>query len=174
MNIEKTIEENTGLVHKMAHKFYRSNSSYCVEDLFQVGLLNLVSSLRSYNSERSKLSTFICHCVKNSMIKFIKKNYEDHKINQARFDSLPLSGYGDQRRKSTFFNSSYISGNSYYNQDLSIDEYIEDSDDTSRLAIELRSKGASQKEISLTTGISTDKVKRVLEKIENMIKGNNE
>jgi len=174
MNIEKTIEENMGLVNKMASNLYRKNSIYCVEDLIQVGVVNLLTSLNNYNSERSQLSTFICHCVKNSMIKFIKKNHDENKIHQSRFDSLPLSGSGDQRRKSTFFNSSFISGNSYYNPDIKIDEYIGDSDTLTHEVVKLKSKGKSNAEISRQVGVSSTKVKKMLNKIEASIKGYDE
>lgn len=174
MDIETTIEENIGLVNKMASKLYRKNSIYCMEDLVQVGLLNLLTSLKNYNKERSQLSTFICHCVKNSMIKFIKKNYDEHKINQSRFDSLPLSGGGDQRRKSTFFNSSFISGKSYYDQDLKIDDYLKDEDLLTRRIIDLKSSGKSNYDISKEVGVSAIKIQKVLNKVEVLVKGYDE
>jgi ATP/maltotriose-dependent transcriptional regulator MalT len=108
------------------------------------------------------------------MIKFIKKNHDENKIHQSRFDSLPLSGSGDQRRKSTFFNSSFISGNSYYNPDIKIDEYIGDSDTLTHEVVKLKSKGKSNAEISRQVGVSSTKVKKMLNKLEASIKGYDE
>jgi DNA-directed RNA polymerase specialized sigma subunit len=53
MNIEQTIDDNIGLVRKMACNLYYENPVYSRDDLIQVGLLNLRTDLQQYNSKKS-------------------------------------------------------------------------------------------------------------------------
>jgi hypothetical protein len=107
------------------------------------------------------------------MVKFIDKNNDAKKIHQSKFDSLPLHGGGDQRRKTTFFNSSFINKGSYYNESLSIDDYIKDSDTVVKDVIKLKTQGKTNTEIKNELGLSHNKIKRILQNIEQQIKGIN-
>ena len=89
-NVNEMIEENINLVRKIANKIYTKNSIYSIDDLIQIGVLNLLTSLPKYDEKRAKLSTFISHCVRNSMIKFIKKNHDNRKLNACNIESIPL------------------------------------------------------------------------------------
>jgi len=161
MNIEEIIEENIGLVQKMASKLYRKNSIYSADDLIQTGLLNLVTSLPKYNPDRGKLSTFISHCVRNSMIKFIKKNYDSYKVNLCSFESIPNS-------KSNFFDGNIVHGdNLCYHDDHMLDDYIKDADNDTKRVVLLKMNGKTQKQIKNETGLSESKIKNILQKIKN-------
>lgn len=72
--VEKMIEDNKRLVYSIANSMYINNKLFSKEDLIQVGFLALCKSGHKYDAERGKVSTFITHCVRNDMIKFIKSN----------------------------------------------------------------------------------------------------
>jgi RNA polymerase sigma factor (sigma-70 family) len=72
--VEKMIEDNKRLVYSIANSMYIHNKVFSKDDLIQVGFLALCKSGHKYDSERGKVSTFITHCVRNDMIKFIKSN----------------------------------------------------------------------------------------------------
>jgi len=72
--VEKMIEDNKRLVYKIANSMYIENKLFTREDLIQVGFLALCKSGHKYDENRGKISTFITHCVRNDIIKFIKSN----------------------------------------------------------------------------------------------------
>jgi RNA polymerase sigma factor (sigma-70 family) len=72
--VEKMIEDNQRLVYSIANSIYRENKLFSKEDLIQVGFLALCKSGHKYDETRGKVSTFITHCVRNDMLKFIKSN----------------------------------------------------------------------------------------------------
>lgn len=72
--VEQMIEDNKKLIYSIANSMYINNKVFSKEDLIQVGFLALCKSGHKYDSERGKVSTFITHCVRNDMIKFIKSN----------------------------------------------------------------------------------------------------
>lgn len=74
------VKENYGLAVSIAKKFYRKNSLYSFEDLIQIGLMAMVKAHRQYNSDKSVFSTFATYCMRNDLIKFVKKNRTDLNI----------------------------------------------------------------------------------------------
>jgi RNA polymerase sigma factor (sigma-70 family) len=72
--VEKMIDENKKLIYSIANSMYIANKLFSKEDLIQVGFLALCKSGHKYDETRGKISTFITHCVRNDMIKFIKSN----------------------------------------------------------------------------------------------------
>ena len=171
MNIDETIEQNIGLVNNMASKLYVKNSVYCLEDLIQVGLLNLVTALPKYDPDRAKLSTFISYCVKNSMIKFIKKNHDTSKINTPKFESLPINDLQEQTNKSyqnKFFYGDVVYGNNlYYYEDEDIQNYIKDHDEITKKIVMMKIAGKTQKHIKKELNISENEIRSILKKIKN-------
>jgi hypothetical protein len=111
--------------------------------------------------------------LKTAWLNLLIKITMQKKIHQSKFDSLPLHGGGDQRRKTTFFNSSFINKGSYYNESLSIDDYIKDSDTVVKDVIKLKTQGKTNTEIKNELGLSHNKIKRILQNIEQQIKGIN-
>jgi RNA polymerase sigma factor (sigma-70 family) len=172
VDVNKTIEENAGLVNKMACGLYRNNSVYSLEDLIQVGFMNLITALPKYDETRSKLSTFIGHCVKNSMIKFIKKNHDNSKINSPNFEAIPISGSDSKNdSKNVFFDGDVVYGsNLYYNDDHNIEEYI-DCDEMSMKVIKLKMNGHTQKDIKNITGLKPSDIKSVLNNAKQQLTG---
>jgi len=74
---EDLIKENYGLAISLAKKFYKKNSLYSFEDLVQIGLIAMVKAHRQYNSDKSVFSTFATYCIRNDLIKFVKRNRND-------------------------------------------------------------------------------------------------
>lgn len=74
INVEQMIEDNKRLVYKIANSIYIKNKLFSKDDLIQVGFLALCKSGHKYDETRGQVSTFITHCVRNDMIKFIKSN----------------------------------------------------------------------------------------------------
>lgn len=74
INVEQMIEDNKRLVYSIANSIYIKNKLFSKEDLIQVGFLALCKSGHKYDETRGQVSTFITHCVRNDMIKFIKSN----------------------------------------------------------------------------------------------------
>ena len=74
VNVEQMIEDNKKLVYSIANSIYINNKLFSKEDLIQVGFLALCKSGHKYDETRGQVSTFITHCVRNDMIKFIKSN----------------------------------------------------------------------------------------------------
>lgn len=72
--VEQMIEDNKKLIYKIANSIYINNKLFSKEDLIQIGFLALVKNGHKYDENRGKVSTFITHCVRNDMIKFIKSN----------------------------------------------------------------------------------------------------
>ena len=166
MNIDvaKTIEENINLVRKMAN----------IDDLIQTGVLNLLSSLPKYDPNRAKLSTFISHCVKNSMIKFIKKNHDSHKLNACNIESIPWKEFDETQTKfNNFFEGDIVYGNKlYYYEDEGVNNYLKDHDEVSRKVIKMKMKGQTQEQIKKELNISVNQIKKILNKLEDELIGN--
>ena len=175
MDIEKTIESNIGLVNNMASKLYIRNSVYSLEDLIQVGLLNLITALPKYDENRAKLSTFISYCVRNSMIKFIKKNHDSSKVNTPKFESLPINDLQEQHSNpivNKFFQGDVVYGNNlYYYEDEDIRNYIKDHDEITKKIVMMKIAGKTQKQIKNELDISENQIRSILKKIKNELTG---
>ena len=76
-------EKNNELENLLVHKHYGLVVSqallFCgrknnlLEDCIQVGLIGLLKAIRNYDSEKSKFSTFATVCIRNEILKFMKK-----------------------------------------------------------------------------------------------------
>ena len=72
--VEKMIEDNQRLIYSIANRMYRENKLFSKDDLIQIGFLALCKNGHKYDEARGKVSTFITHCVRNDILKFIKSN----------------------------------------------------------------------------------------------------
>lgn len=176
IDIEKVINENIALVTSIANKLYRDNTVFSKEDLIQTGLMNLVKALPKYDETRAKLSTFITHCTRNGMIKFIKKNFDKNKINVSNFETFPIKNFpaknkSDERQAHKFFDGDVVFGeNLYYISEDSIDSYIQDGDNLVKGVVTMKIHGNTQKKIAETFDISEMKVKTILKTVAEKIK----
>ena len=77
---EKMVIDNYGLVVSQAVKFIAQKQD--LDDYIQIGLIGLLKAIRNYNPEKSKFSTFATVCIRNEILKFIKKqNRQNRRLN---------------------------------------------------------------------------------------------
>ncbi len=141
--VELMIEKNKKLIYSIANSIYIKNKLFSKEDLIQVGFLSLCKSGHKYDEARGKVSTFITHCVRNDMIKFIKSN-------KMQSDLL----YSENQ------NLSYNSNN-----DLSCLDYYDiccAKTDLEKNIINLKMNGETNKNVALALNISPNKVSKLL------------
>jgi len=155
VNIEMMIESNKKLIYSIAKSLYVQNKVFSVEDLVQVGFLAICKSANKYDPKRGKLSTFITHCAKNDMLKFIKKN----KINGELI-------YNESKRLSYDETEEVLRSNvsEYYNLKNTIEEKI----------VTLKKSGESNRTIGAELNINSNKVSSMLLDIKERLAANNE
>jgi len=96
----ENITKYEALIADLAHTLYRKTHLYDFEDLFQIGLQSAVRLQKSFNPEKSQLSTFYTLCVRRDMVKFIKRHnrlfadvpqYKDSPVSLSNevWESLP-------------------------------------------------------------------------------------
>ena len=76
---EQLIRENYGLVVSQALLFFK-DTPFTLEDCIQVGLIGLLKSIRKYDKNKSKFSTFASVCIKNEITNFVKKSNKNNII----------------------------------------------------------------------------------------------
>jgi len=74
------IQDNYGLAVSVARKFYSHNYKYDFEDIMQVALMSMLKAHRKHDPERSVFSTFATFCMRNDLIKFVKKHSKNKDI----------------------------------------------------------------------------------------------
>jgi len=146
-NIEMMIESNKKLIYSIATKLYRKNKNYDKEDLIQVGTMSLYKNGGKYDKKRGRVSTFITHCVKNDMIKFIKANSDK---------SLEL-----------FDNNYYVVD--YDNEVENIVDTISFKNEFERDIVLARLEGLSNRQIGLRLGVSESKISKALSTIRSRV-----
>jgi len=139
MELEKIIEQNKNLIKNIARKYFVKNSVFSIEDLEQVGYLSLTKNYKKYDPQRASITTFITVCVKNDIIKYIKKQ---------KIKKQPQYKMGEA---------------SYVQNDLIGD--ITPSDPDIKNIIEMKSHGFSIREISDKTNKSEKQIRRLIKKI---------
>ena len=71
------IKENYGLAVSLARRLYSRNHNYDFEDIIQVALMSMLKAYRKHDPKRSVFSTFATFCIRNDLIKFIKKQHKN-------------------------------------------------------------------------------------------------
>jgi RNA polymerase sigma factor (sigma-70 family) len=79
INAENYLEENAGLIHKLANKFHLETPKFSRDDLVQEGNLAAIRALEKFDPERnkSKISTYVYSAVHRGMRDFVRKNKND-------------------------------------------------------------------------------------------------
>lgn len=74
--INKLVEHNTGLVHKIVGKFPMKNATCSYDDLYQEGLLGLIHGIRKFDVTRGyRLSTYAYNWISAYVRKFYYNHY---------------------------------------------------------------------------------------------------
>lgn len=148
VNVEKMIEDNKKLVYKIANSIYIKNKLFSKEDLIQVGFLALCKSGHKYDETRGKVSTFITHCVRNDMIKFIKSNKLQSDLLYTENQNLSYSN----------------------NHNLSCLDYNDiccAKTDIEKKIINMKINGETNKKIAENLNISPNRVSKILSSMKN-------
>ena len=61
--LDKLIQANTGIIHKIANKYNGINRELEFDDLFQSGVLGLINAVEKYNCNHEKKAKFITYAV---------------------------------------------------------------------------------------------------------------
>lgn len=61
--LDKLIQANTGIIHKMANKYNGINRELEFDDLFQSGVLGLITAAKKYDFNNEKKAKFITYAV---------------------------------------------------------------------------------------------------------------
>ena len=73
--MNRLVEKNQGLVHKIVNKFPIKNASCTYDDLFQEGILGLIHGIQKFDSKRGyRLSTY-CY---NWILAYVRRYYQNH------------------------------------------------------------------------------------------------
>lgn len=80
ININETIKENMGLVYKVINEqYYDKKYEFTKEDMVQTGLLALYRAIQTFDENKNiKFSTFAMTVIKNDLLKFATRDYEDY------------------------------------------------------------------------------------------------
>ena len=75
---EQLIQQHYGLVVSQA-LIFSSDDRGVLEDYIQVGLIGLLKSIRKYDKNKAKFSTFASVCIKNELINFSNRTLKKNK-----------------------------------------------------------------------------------------------
>jgi RNA polymerase sigma factor (sigma-70 family) len=152
--VEKMIEDNKKLVYKIANSIYIKNKLFSKEDLIQVGFLALCKSGHKYDETRGKISTFITHCVRNDILKFIKSQKQQSELLYADNNSF-----------------------TYHDNEFAYTDYydlVNAKTELEKQIVDLKINGNTNKSISTQLKISPNKVSKILTTLKSrMDKQNN-
>jgi len=138
---QELVLENLGLVLSQLRKF--KYTSYLGEDdLISVGTIGLLKAIRGHKPEKSKLSTYAWHIIKNEILAEIKKNKY----------TVP------------------IKNNVYYLDNNELFEVLPDLSEIENNIITYKTHGYTNKEIAAILDIDKEIVRNLLQKIYRKIR----
>lgn len=122
--------ENIGLVHKVLERMSIPSGDY--DDYLQDGTIGLIKASRKYNPEKARFSTFAYYCIRNEVLRSIKKNnkniwYVDNDVlDSVCVEDVDFSQYGFTEEEHHFaecMNSNYCIKDTMQTMDISRREY---------------------------------------------------
>lgn len=93
-NEDKLIQENQGLVAKIARSFKPTNY-HDFQEYLAIGNVGLLNAIRKHTPSRGKLSTLAWWCIKREILQFLKKRKAvgSQLSDMAIFDKEPIDHY---------------------------------------------------------------------------------
>tara|TARA_R110000744_G_scaffold3161_2_gene12275 strand:+ start:6192 stop:6671 length:480 start_codon:yes stop_codon:yes gene_type:complete len=76
VNIEAQVDENLDIIIYLVTEFNGSTDTYDFEDLLQVSFLGMLKAINNFDEEAGDLRSYIFCSVRNSLIKFLKKEQQ--------------------------------------------------------------------------------------------------
>lgn len=75
VSLEKMIESNIGLIHKLAGKMYFKNPQFCYEDLFQEGIFGLIRAIQKFDCTKGcRFSTYAYPWIRSFIGRYNQNN----------------------------------------------------------------------------------------------------
>ena len=93
-NEENAIEEHFDIILYQVAKLYNNKATYDIEDLIQIGFVGVIKAIRNYDSAKGDIKTYVFSCVKNHLIRFLRKE----RFWQSKV-KLGFSDFYDDRQK---------------------------------------------------------------------------
>ena len=70
---ELTLDANLDIIIYLVTKFNNNTDSYEFQDLLQVAYLGALKAIRNYDNEVGPLKNYVFSCVRNHLLRFLKK-----------------------------------------------------------------------------------------------------
>ena len=126
MNIESLIEQHSGFIRKMAHKYGNENNK---DDLYQEGVIGLMSAAKRFDEKHKvKFLTYASYWIFKRMVLFLKS--------ENRIIPVDLEKYN-------------VSENDYQDPWSSMETAVEASSVTARARSEMISKDITERDIDI-------------------------
>ena len=75
-SIEAQIDDNIDIIIYLITEFNNTTDTYDFEDLLQVGFLGMLKAINKFDENKGELRDYIFFSVRNSLIKFLKKELQ--------------------------------------------------------------------------------------------------
>jgi len=146
---DEIVKENYGLLVSTARRFYPKTQDE-LEEYIQVGSIGMLKAIDTYDSSKSKFTTYACSCVFNEIYNYLRK-LNKHKNNVH--DIVDFEG----------------------RESIDIEDYLpEDLTEKERFILKLRLHEYTRKEISEILGESENSTKYLIRKTLQKIRKANE
>lgn len=70
---QQAVEEHFDIILYQVIKLYNEDSNYELEDLIQIGFVGVLKAVRNFDSEKGSMRAYAFSCVKNHLLRFLKK-----------------------------------------------------------------------------------------------------
>jgi len=75
-NIETQVDDNLDIIIYLVTEFNNTTDTYDFEDLLQVGFVGMLKAINNFDPNKGALRDYIFCSVRNSLIKFLKKELQ--------------------------------------------------------------------------------------------------
>ena len=75
-SVEAQVDENLDIIIYLIAEFNNTTDTYDFEDLLQVGFLGMLKAINNFDENKGNLRDYIFCSVRNSLIKFLKKELQ--------------------------------------------------------------------------------------------------
>lgn len=155
--------------NKVVRSFVRSY--YLVggdeDDLYQEAMLGFLSAVRTFESEKSKFSTFAITCIKNNVYNAINRSKADkHKALNSSVSILEVDG--ELERSKNLLPEDIVIGNESFSE--TVDGIRSVLSTCEKKVFDLYTEGLNYREIAGSLGVTPKRVDNALQRIKAKIK----
>lgn len=168
--LTQVIVDTSPFVHVLVRNFLASSAKIAIEsdDLFQEGMLGVLSAVKSYDSSRNaNFKTYVAYCVRNRLISASRKRSENSVFTS---ETVPLDNSAESVSCGLSVEDAAIGKDRF----VRILEYINSKlSETELNVLKLFLSGLSYEEIALKTGASVKSVDNALQRARQKIRSFN-